>query len=62
VDILKDWFSPSWTSNTVAGTQPGQRRVFMAERADDGRSIALLATADRKIWFIMRPGVMSASH
>lgn len=55
VDILKEWLSPSWTSNTVAGSQPGQRNVFMAERADTGTSIALLATVDRKIWFVMRP-------
>ena len=53
--IVRDWLSTEWTFNTLEAPAPGQRRVFMAERSDNGMRITLVATEDRKIWFIMRP-------
>ena len=46
----------------MASSEPGQHRVFLAERGNTGTSIALLATVDRKIWFVMRPGAVAAWH
>jgi hypothetical protein len=56
-DLVRSWLGPAWTSNTIEAPAAGQRRIFMAERADDGVRILLLATEDRKLWFIMKPAV-----